>query len=97
MSNLKDKCIIKDGLAYVAKVYWYDGGTTNAGRHATLKAAQKALERFPNDVFEGYANPSSEKAIEHMEDVKRERATFIPKFRRKVLPDYERLYDRRVR
>jgi hypothetical protein len=91
--NVKDKRIEKAGLAFVASVHLYDGRILNAGRHATLKAAQKALERFPPDVFEGYDDPTSDRAILMF---KRERATVKPRPRRKKSSDYERLYDRRI-
>lgn len=93
--NVKDKRIEKAGLAFVASVHLYDGRVLNAGRHATLKAAQKALEKYPPDVFEGYDDPTSERSKEM---VKKERDNFQarPKPRRKKEQDYERLYDRRI-
>jgi len=56
--DIKDKRITKAGLAFVCEVYLYDGRVIDAGRHLTLYAAQKALSRFPNDVFEGSDDPS---------------------------------------
>jgi hypothetical protein len=91
--DVKDKRIDKAGMAYVASVHLHDGRVLNAGRHATLKAAQKALERYPDDVFEGYDDPTSDRSKEMF---KKERASIKPKPRRKKLPEYERLYDRRI-
>lgn len=97
MSSIKDKRIILKGLAYIAEVHWYCGRVTSAGHHATLKAAQAALAKYPNDVFEGYDNPSSDKAMTLMNEIRRQtESPYRGRPRRKNLPSYERLYDRRV-
>jgi hypothetical protein len=98
MKDVKDKRILVQGLVFAAEVHWYDGTVTSAGLHATLKAAQKALAMYPDDVFDGYDNPSSDRATAHMETVRKEnKVVFHTRPRRKELPNYERLYDRRVR
>lgn len=101
MSNLKDKRIVKEGLVYVAEVHWYDGHVTHVGRFTTLKLAQKALSKFPSDVFEGFDNPSGERAMAHMDSVRKERRPPPPRPRarskKKQLPEYVRLYDKRCR
>jgi hypothetical protein len=97
MSDIKDKRIILKGLAYIAEVHWYDGKMTSAGNHATMKAAQRALAKYPDDVFDGYDNPSSDKALAFMEYVRmKNNHKFLSKPRRKHYPAYERLYDRRI-
>lgn len=93
--NIKDKRIEKAGLAFVATVHLYDGRIMNAGRHATLKAAQRSLARFPPDVYEGYDDPTSN-ASKEMFRKEKERIQPRSRPRRKSLPEYERLYDRRV-
>ena len=107
MKDVKDKRILVKGLAFNAEVHWYDGTVTSAGLHATLKAAQKALSRYPDDVWAGYDEPCGEKSLNHMayvqESNKRkeeERKDDVRechlKPRRKSNYNYERLYDRRV-
>ena len=94
-NDIKDKRIIKEGLTFVAEVHWFDGGVVSAGRHMSMKAAQKALSKYPNDVFEGFDNPSGERALQHMDYVKEKQKIFAPRSRSKKETDYTRLYDKR--
>ena len=91
MHCVKDKRIERSGLAYIATVDWWDGSVTNAGRHATMKAAQKALEGYPSDVFEGYDDPAGDASLRVMDNARREHRS-RPK--RRTLKEYIRLYER---
>ena len=57
--DIKDKRITVAGLAFISEVHLYDGSVIHAGRHFSLPAAQRALAKYPNDVFEGSDDPSS--------------------------------------
>lgn len=89
--DIKDKRIERSGLAYVASVHIYKGSPIPAGRHLTLASAQRALAKYPNDVFEGSDDPA--RCPEHSPVRQTPRA---PRPRRKPERDYTRLYDRRI-
>jgi len=96
--NLKDKRIEKAGMAYVAIIHMYDGQRIHLGRHATLRAAQGALAKYPNDIFEGYDDPNDERAVAVMDRARWERTHQGGgvAYHRKRTPNYERLYERRI-
>jgi hypothetical protein len=56
--DIKDKRIEVAGVAFVAEVHLMDGVVIPAGRHLTLKGAQKELAKYPPDVFGGYDDPT---------------------------------------
>lgn len=87
--DVKDKRIERAGLAYVASVHVYDGRVISAGRHITMRSAQIALSKYPNDVFEGCDDPTRSR-----ESFKEKKPRKAP-HRRKEVP-YTRLYDRRI-
>jgi hypothetical protein len=91
--DIKDKRIEVAGPAFIARVELWCGRLIGCGRHLTLVSAQKALAKYPPDVFEGYDNPAK------MDDVTENRkpaATAPPPTRRKNNQEYTRLYDRRI-
>ena len=53
-SDVKDKNIRIENWKYRAKVYYYDGRVVNCGLFDSLVLAQKALMRYPRDVWDGY-------------------------------------------
>ena len=53
-SDVKDKSIRLENWKYRAQVYYYDGRVVNCGLFDTLVAAQKALLKYPRDVWDGY-------------------------------------------
>ena len=92
---IKDKRIIRAGLAYVAEVHLNSGHVIDAGRHLTLIAAQRSLARYPSDVFEGNDNPAKTRES----DKKRKKRTGLASrrpHRRKNDGEYTRLFDRRI-
>jgi len=90
--DIKDKRIFKAGLAFVAEVEFSNGNVTGAGRHLTLVSAQKALAKYPPDVFEGNDDPTKTKRLD-----KKRQLNLKPyqRPRRKEQGEYIRLYDRR--
>lgn len=91
--DVKDKRITKAGLAFVAEVHLWSG-VIDAGRHLTLKSAQRALAKYPPDVFEGNDDPAKAKKSEK----KRLPGLDLRPYQRphKQNNEYTRLYDRRL-
>lgn len=54
---MKDKHIVlsKD-YRYRAEVCYYDGSTVDCGVFDTLRQAQRELEKYPPDVWDGFAH-----------------------------------------
>jgi len=92
--DIKDKRITVAGLAYVAEVYLWCGRLISAGRHLTLTSAQRALDKYPPDVFEGYDNPAKFAGV--VENRKATKKHQPKPYRRKNNDEYVRLYDRRI-
>ena len=96
--DIKDKRIELCGQAYVASILMMNGGVLNCGRHLSLKSAQKALAKYPPDVFEGNDNPAAQQDTAKygrtpLRDEEEYANWETP--RRKRSHDYTRLFDRR--
>jgi len=91
--EIKDRRIIRAGLAYVAEVHLYNGAVIGAGRHLTLISAQRSLSKYPSEVFEGNDDPTRAKR-----NKKRPHGTDLRPYQshRRQCDNYLRLYDRRV-
>ena len=87
--DVKDKRIVKAGLAYVAEVHLY-GGVIGAGRHLTLVSAQRALAKYPAGIYEGNDDPAKARRRD------KKRGLNLRPFQRpkRLYDDYVRLIDR---
>ena len=54
-SDVKDKRITLENWKFRAKVEFYTGQITDCGLFESLKIAQKELEKYPPDVWDGYS------------------------------------------
>jgi hypothetical protein len=52
--DVKDKNIRMEGIGFRSQVEYYNGKIINCGLHDSLLRAQRSLDRYPRDVWDGY-------------------------------------------